>query len=168
MKLQPTPRLLLNRIQTPDGTILTSRHRHDYVTYTDANGLEYMVDGGLEYLRRTEHKTKLNWYERILIYIIEVIAKQEYPDPLAYKELSVYSDAPFEQIREQFEWGSRGKYGNLPLRYTPLKNLSARHINAILINQKQIPLWLRQIFLKELAYREMIKANKTLQQNEQH
>ena len=31
-------RLLLNRMQTPDGTVLTSWSRHDYRTYTDANG----------------------------------------------------------------------------------------------------------------------------------
>ena len=51
-ELNSTPRLILNRIKTPDGTILTSYNRHDYVSYEDANGLEYMVDGGLEYLRR--------------------------------------------------------------------------------------------------------------------
>ena len=38
--------LLLNQIKTPDGTILRSHSRHDYVTHVDANGHEYMVDGG--------------------------------------------------------------------------------------------------------------------------
>jgi hypothetical protein len=46
-------RLLLNRIRTPDGTILTSRHQHDYVTHEDANGETYMTDGGTAYLRRS-------------------------------------------------------------------------------------------------------------------
>lgn len=27
--------LLVNRIKTPDGTIIQSKHRHDYVTYID-------------------------------------------------------------------------------------------------------------------------------------
>lgn len=40
-------KLLVNRIQTPDGTILTSKSVHDYVTHTDANGEEYIL--GLVY-----------------------------------------------------------------------------------------------------------------------
>ena len=43
--------ILSNRMRTPDGTILESKHRHDYVTHLDANGREYMLDGGLDYVR---------------------------------------------------------------------------------------------------------------------
>ncbi len=39
--------ILCNRIQTPDGTILTSHDRHDFKSYVDKNGYEYMVDGGV-------------------------------------------------------------------------------------------------------------------------
>ena len=42
-------KLILSRIRTPDGTILTSYHQHDYVTHTDKNGETYMLDGGSEY-----------------------------------------------------------------------------------------------------------------------
>ena len=73
-------RIVSNRILTPDGTILESMHRHDYVTYEDANGLEYMVDGGLDYLRRNVH------------------------DDAPYIELSVYSDDSHDVIRDVFKW----------------------------------------------------------------
>ena len=43
--------ILSSRMKTPDGTILESINRHDYVTHTDANGKEYMLDGGCEYVR---------------------------------------------------------------------------------------------------------------------
>ena len=44
-------KILSNRMRTPDGTVLESKHRHDYVAYLDANGKEYMLDGGLAYVR---------------------------------------------------------------------------------------------------------------------
>lgn len=44
--------ILKNAIKTPDGTIIESKHRHDFVSYTDKNGKYYAVDGGLDYLRR--------------------------------------------------------------------------------------------------------------------
>ncbi len=44
-------KILRSRMRTPDGTILESKHRHDYVTHLDANGNEYMLDGGLAYVR---------------------------------------------------------------------------------------------------------------------
>lgn len=45
--------LVYNALQTPDGTVIHSKYRHDYVCYTDKNGKDYMVDGGNAYLRRS-------------------------------------------------------------------------------------------------------------------
>jgi len=122
-------KIVANRIRTPDGTILESMHRHDYVTYIDANGKEYMVDGGLEYLRRNVH------------------------DDAPYEELSVYTDAPHTEIREAFRWGTRGKDGKQPLKYVPLKDLTTEHINAILDTQSHIADYVRKIFIDELSFR---------------
>ena len=122
-------RIVSNRILTPDGTILESMHRHDYVTYVDKNGKEYMVDGGLEYLRRNVH------------------------DDAPYEELSVYSDAPHSEIREVFRWGTRGKDGKQPLKYVPLKDLTKDHIIAILETQTHISEIVRNIFANELKFR---------------
>lgn len=38
-------KLLVSRIQTPDGTMVTSIHRHDYQVYKDTvDGYEYMLE----------------------------------------------------------------------------------------------------------------------------
>lgn len=122
-------KLVLNRVQTPDGTILTSFHTHDYVTHIDANGLKYMVDGGNDYARRIVH------------------------DIHPYKELSVYDDDDFLKVREAFHWGTRGRQGNQPLKWVPLSQLDTDHIEAILETQTQLPSYRRVLFENELAYR---------------
>jgi len=123
------PRIVSNRIRTPDGTILESIHRHDYKTNVDDNGLEYMVDGGLDYLRRNVH------------------------DDAPHEEWSVYSNDPHEVIRQVFKWGTRGKDGRQPLTYVPLKDLTTDHIEAILETQTHIQEHIRKIFLDEIVFR---------------
>ena len=120
---------LANRIRTPDGTILESMHRHDYVTYIDANGKEYMVDGGLDYLRRNIH------------------------DDAPYDELSLVSTDEHSVIREVFKWGTYGIDGKQKLKYVILKDMSWDHIEAILETQTQLRDHVRQVFVNELDYR---------------
>lgn len=127
-ELKSIPRLLLNRIKTPDGTILTSYNRHDYVTHIDKNGHEYMVDGGLEYLRRNVNETP-------------------------YEELSITDQAPFEQIRESFHWGTYGKKRDQPLKYVPICKMTNDHLQAI-INQKMGGDWVRSYMKEELSHRK--------------
>jgi len=122
-------KLLCNRIRTPDGTILESMHRHDYVTYTDANGKEYMVDGGLDYLRRNIH------------------------EDAPYEELSLYSDAYHQLIRQAFKWVTRGIDGKQPLTWLVLQDMATDHIEAILETQTQLRDHIRQVFINELNYR---------------
>lgn len=43
--------LLRNRWRTPDGTVLESKHHHDFVSHVDENGEFYFVDGGTWYVR---------------------------------------------------------------------------------------------------------------------
>lgn len=155
------PTYVLNAIRTPDGTVLRSRHRHDFQTHVDANGETYMVDGGLDYLKRSVNAAP-------------------------YEELSMDSSAPFEAIREALEWGTYGKSGKDPLRYVKLSEMSNDHIQSILNDDqrkatKPAPSmemhndfreavglstnrpepvadpersWLMDIFQKELEYRE--------------
>lgn len=121
-------RILLNRIQTPDGTVLTSRHVHDYVTYVDANGEEYMVDGGLDYLRRN-----LNH--------------------IPAKELSVYDDGTHETRRNTLQWGTYGFTGKDPLRFVSISDMNTDHIKAVLKNVPNISPIYKSTLKKELKYR---------------
>jgi len=127
------PRIICNRIQTPDGTILISHHRHDYQTYTDKNGLEYMVDGGQDYLRRNVH----------------------YEAP--HTELSVYDTALFEEIRKVFHRGGRGKDGRQPLTWIPLDQMSDEWVKACIVYNKERGLnksFASKMYRKELKYRK--------------
>lgn len=127
-------RILLNRIKTPDGTILTSYNRHDYVTYKDTITKEVlMVDGGTDYLRRHVG---------------------------TYDELSVYDDGSHLTRREAVHWGTRGKDGQQPLVYKAVKDLDFDHIEAILKTQHQISDFYKEVFTNELKYRFEEKAEK--------
>ena len=102
--------ILFNAIKTPDGTILSSRHRHDYVEYEDTKtGKLYGVDGGADYFRRIG-------------------------DVSDCEDLSITDKTPISEIRQKFHWGSRGVNGDEPIKMLRLSNLTNNHIEAILKN----------------------------------
>jgi len=128
-------KLILSQIQTPDGTILKSLHQHDYVTHVDANGEEYSLDGGNVYQRYNVCK-----------------------EP--FKDLSIYSDAPFEIIRKNYCRGGRGKDGLQPLTWVPLSKMSNEWLkNCIQYNddrgmsKSDSTYW----YAKELRYRKRME-----------
>ena len=126
-------KIILNQIKTPDGTILKSIHRHDYVTHTDKNGLDYMVDGGSEYLRRNIN------------------------EDAPHEELTIYSDAPFEVIRENFHRGGRGKDGRQPLTWVPMSKMSDEWLLACITyneDRKMGEGFANEMYKKELMYRQ--------------
>jgi hypothetical protein len=125
-------KILANSIKTPDGTILFSRHRHDFVMHQDSvTGEEYGIDGGGEYLRRIGDVSKC-------------------------EDLSITDKTPFEEVRKRFHWGSYGKNGDEPLQRRRLLELSDTHIQAIIENVFKnnnasiSKTWLEQ----ELSYRK--------------
>ena len=125
---------MLNRIKTPDGTILTSYNRHDYLTHKDAITKEVlMVDGGNDYARRHVG---------------------------TYEELSVYDDGSHLTRRSALHWGTRGKDNKQPLTYKPIKDLDSDHIEAILRTQTQLSEFYKEVFKEELKYRFDEKAEK--------
>ena len=94
--------LVYNAIQTPDGTILVSTNRHDYNQHFDKNGKLYIIDGGLEYIRRSNNGDEVS--------------------------LAVYSDEPHEKIRNVYGRGGYGKNGDEVYRRTLLKDMSDEHL----------------------------------------
>lgn len=120
--------IIYNALITPDGTLLESRNRHDYRIYRDANGKEYMLDGGKDYVRSSANGDEVY--------------------------LTVYSTSPHEEVRKYFEWGTFGKNGVGPFQLKKLKDLTTNHINAILDTQKHIAGSTREILERELNYRE--------------
>ncbi len=119
--------IVYNAIKTPDGTVLVSKHRHDYVAYTDKNGQYYAVDGGSAYLKRMFDKRD-------------------------YEELSMYSDDDHATVRGKFSWGTFGKNGDEPKHWILLKDMTVEHIKAILDTQS-LQHSTKDLFLAELQYR---------------
>jgi len=122
-------RLLRNALQTPDGTVLESKTRHDYVEYKDANGETYMVDGGLEYVRRTVNKNA------------------------PAKDLSLTEDEPHFFLRDYVTWGTYGISGDQPLSYITIAEMSDGHLQAVLDTQKRMYPQVRDLMQAELEYR---------------
>lgn len=119
--------VVLNSVKTPDGTILTSHHRHDFVSHVDANGQTYINDGGTSYLRRS-----LN--------------------TIPAEDLTVYADDDFELVRISAERGSRGVNGDEPLRYIKICDMSDNHLKSVLAYGGSP--WHLDIIKKEIEYRK--------------
>lgn len=122
--------ILRNSLRCPDGTELISRHRHDYVEHTDANGKVYMVDGGTDYLKRSANGDEID--------TSIVVSDTDYKENI---------------VRENLMWGTYGKYGTGPLRYVALKDMETEHIRAVLETQR-IELFYRKAMEHELHLRE--------------
>lgn len=121
--------LVANRWKTPDGTILWSKHRYDYIEHTDSVTGEYLcVDGGNEYIKLTDK------FEQLL-------------------DLCIYNTDDHKIVREFFLWGSYGYHQDEELHFILLKDLTNDHIEAILRTQTKLPTWKKLLFEQELNYR---------------
>jgi hypothetical protein len=121
--------IISSKLQTPDGTVLYSQHRHDYVTHTDANGKEYMLDGGCEYIRCSANGDE--------------------------EMLTVYTDDDHEVIRGSAMWGTYGKDGYQPFKYVTVSQMSTEHLQACLDTQKKtMRPAMYKVMQNELEYRD--------------
>lgn len=133
-EFNPFRQIIYNAIQTPDGTIISSDHRHDYVTHTDKNGKTYGVDGGCEYLRRIG-------------------------DVSDCKDLSMYLE-PWtpefhEKARKVVKRGGRGKDGNQPLKWVPICEMNDNWVLATIDYNTDRSMGIGKSWFTELLYHEM-------------
>lgn len=122
--------LLANKWRCKDGTILHSKHRHDYVSHTAVDGTWSFTDGGLDYIRHSGNM----------------------------ESMCVYTNDPHEKIRENFEWLSYGKnYEHYPngIRIL-LKDITDDHLAAIIETQQHLSDYIMKIFTDELTYRSKL------------
>ena len=121
--------LLLSRMKTPDGTILTSKYVHDYKKHLDKNGDTYMLDGGNEYQRYSVND-----------------------EPM--EDMSIYSDSPVEEIRKYVTRGTFDKKGNRV--FLALEDMTDEHLlNATMYNlqaDRKYNIY-NKLYLQELIYR---------------
>lgn len=125
-------KIIYNAIKTPDGTIIESRHRHDFNGHLDANGKKYYVDGGLDYLRRL----------------------YDTPD---YQELSLYDTEPHIVQRAILKWGTYGKGGKQPLKLVAIQDMTNEHLQACLDTCPTMHEVFRNAMNKELEERSLGK-----------
>ena len=118
--------LICNKWRCKDGTILHSKHRHDFIQYTDANGEYYLLDGGVDYIRHSGNM----------------------------ESLCIYSNDSHDKIRDNFEWTSYGKTGNEPAKTQLIKELDTEHIEAIVKTQNHLPKYILDVFRNELKFRK--------------
>ena len=104
--------LVRNALITPDGTRLQSYSHYDFKEYVDANGKTYMVDGGLDYQRRSANGAEVD------------------------DSLYLYEDE-FAVIREQVTWGTYGKNGDQPLRCVDTQTRIHPNIREVLVMERE-------------------------------
>ena len=120
--------IIHSQLTTPDGTILISRHHHDYVSHTDSNGSYYFLDGGNNYIRCSGNATNLL--------------------------TTLTTDDPHLLVRDYLQWGTYGVDGNQPRTYVTLANMETGHIQAVIpllpADHSYLP-----YYQAELAYRNV-------------
>lgn len=121
-------KLLVSLWIAPDGTKLHSKSQHDFVSYTDADGNYYAVDGGTLYTRIVGDLTSACLYE----------------------------GDNHEEIRKYFSWKTYDKNGDEPGKWVTLDSMTNQHIEAILRTQWHIVgTAVERLFQAELEYRKV-------------
>lgn len=126
--------LVYNALQTPDGTILESLYRNDYKGHKDSKtGKLYIVDGGLDYLKRSCNGDET--------------------------DLSVYSDEPHEKVRKYAYRSGYGKNGDEDFQITRICSMNNEYLDKAIeyCKDRNTTSTHYQILLNEKEYRKQYK-----------
>lgn len=133
-----TDNIIYSSMTTPDGTVLVSRHRHDYKFHQDLiTDKYYFLDGGNDYIRCSCNGDEV------------------------FNTLTL--DTSHDIAREYVTWGTYGKSGTDPLRIIKVKDIEDDHLDAIISDLSKTKLELDdnksnadkilKVMLNEKAYR---------------
>lgn len=120
-------------LTTPDGTVLVSHHRHDFVTHIDKNGERYMLDGGTD----THYRTSVNTIKGVIN--------------------EVYLDEGHAKIRDYVHRGGRGKNGDQPLTWVPVSEMNDNWVAATIVYNEDRGMghgWFNKVLHDEIEYRK--------------
>ena len=139
-KVGDTRQIIYNAIKTPDGTVISSTHGHDFVTHEDKNGKTYGVDGGTNYLKRVGDTSDC---EDLSLY------------------LEKWTPEFHEKAREVVKRGGRGSDGKSPLVWVPISEMNDNWIAGTIVYNSERGFtpennWFTEILSKEVDYRERL------------
>ena len=127
--------ILQNAVKITEGneiTYLPSNHRHHFNAYEFKNGSSYFVDGGRDYFRKG--------------------SKGDFPSDSKIESFSLMEDSSFEEISEKLLWGTHGKSGKEPIKFLPFKELTKKHLLAILAYDDKLSIKLSNIQKKVINH----------------
>ena len=119
--------IVYSAMRTPDGSILRSRSRHDFVFHYDENGKMYYLDGGISYVRAS-----CNGDEDFI---------------------TITLDHSHEIVRDLVDWGTYGISGDQPLKFIKLKEMDDEHLESVIENCNGAYPQIIEAMRNELKYR---------------
>lgn len=139
-------KILQNSIKiVEDGEIsyLQSFRRHDYRVHSFKDGSTIFLDGGCSQANGGDYFRSNGSLDR----------------PGKCEKWFLHDDSPFELIAAKLLWGSRGKDGKQPLKYTPFAELELDHLKAILDYSSKLAVGLSELQIKVINYWIMVKSD---------
>ena len=134
-----------NAIYIPSKDLyIISKNTHDYVTYTHDDGREVFIDGGPSYLRGGGDFS---------LYRDGIVEKFHITDE-DMEGITNISEA--DVLTHRALWGSRGKKGDKPMTFKPIRTFTRDHLRNV---KKNCASYMNPILLGVVKYWLRVKYN---------